>query len=87
MKKLGLAEGTTRKTIQHPVITQRLFVYFVRFVITVCPDSPTLDNPYMTFAFSDRQTIISRLKKIENITYWDITQIGNEIKIDIKKQS
>ena len=87
MKKLGLAEGTTRKTIQHPVITQRLFVYFVRFVITVCPDSPTLDNPYMTFAFSDRQTIISRLKKIENIPYWDITQIGNDIKIDIKKQS
>ena len=87
MKKLGLAEGTTRKTIQHPVITQRLFVYFVRFAITVCPDNPTLDNPYMTFAFSERQTIISRLKKIENITYWDITQIGNEIKIDIKKQS
>ena len=41
----------------------------------------------MTFAFSERQTIISRLKKIENIPYWDITQIGNEIKIDIKKQS
>ena len=86
MKKLGLADGAIKKTILHPVITQRLFVYFVRFAITVCPDSPTLDNPFMVFSFSERQNMISRLKKIENIPYWDISQIGDEIRIDIKKQ-
>lgn len=86
MKKLGLADGAIRKTIQHPVITQRLFVYFIRFAMTVCPDNPTLDNPFMVFSFSERQNMISRLKKIENIPYWDISQIGDEIRIDIKKQ-
>ena len=83
MKKLGLADGAIKKTIIHPVITTGLFVYFIRFVQTITDDR-TLHNPYMIFSFSEEQTIISRLKKIDNIQYWDIAQIGNEITIDLK---
>ena len=83
MKKLGLADGAIKKTIIHPVITTGLFVYFIRFVQTITDDK-TLHNPYMIFSFSEEQTIISRLKKIDNIQYWDIAQIGNEITIDLK---
>ena len=83
MKKLGLADGAIKKTIVHPVITNNLFVYFIRFIQTVSDDK-TLHNPYMIFSFSEEPNIISRLKKIENIQYWDISQIGNEIKIDLK---
>ena len=83
MKKLGLADGTIKKTIIHPVITNNLFVYFIRFIQTISDDK-TLHNPYMIFSFSEEPNIISRLKKIENIQYWDISQIGNEITIDLK---
>ena len=83
MKKLGLADGAIKKTIVHPVITNNLFVYFIRFIQTVSDDK-TLHNPYMLFSFSEEPNIISRLKKIENIQYWDISQIGNEITIDLK---
>ena len=83
MKKLGLADGAIKKTIVHPVITNNLFVYFIRFIQTVSDDK-TLHNPYMIFSFSEEPNIISRLKKIENIQYWDISQIGNEITIDLK---
>ena len=38
----------------------------------------------MIFAFNEEQSIIARLKKIENIQYWDIAQVGSEISIDIK---
>ena len=83
MKKLGLADGAIKKTIVHPVITNNLFVYFIRFILTVSDDK-TLHNPYMIFSFSEEPNIVSRLKKIENIQYWDISQIGNEITIDLK---
>ena len=83
MKKLGLADGAIKKTIVHPVITNNLFVYFIRFIQTVSDDK-TLHNPYMIFSFSEEPNIVSRLKKIENIQYWDISQIGNEITIDLK---
>lgn len=83
MKKLGLADGAIKKTIVHPVITNNLFVYFIRFIQTVSDDK-TLHNPYMLFSFSEEPNIVSRLKKIENIQYWDISQIGNEITIDLK---
>ena len=83
MKKLELADGAIKKTIVHPVITNNLFVYFIRFIQTVSDDK-TLHNPYMIFSFSEEPNIVSRLKKIENIQYWDISQIGNEITIDLK---
>lgn len=83
MKKLGLADGAIKKTIVHPVITNDLFVYFIRFIQTVSGDK-TLHNPYIVFSFSEEQNIIHRLKKIENIQYWDVTQIGNELTIDLK---
>ena len=84
MKKLGLAEGTTKKSIIHPVITDNLFRYFIHFIQQVCPADKTLNNPYMIFSFSEEQSIINRLKKIKNIEYWEITQIGNNITIDLK---
>ena len=84
LKKMGLADGAITKTIVHPVITSNLFVYFIRFVQQVVPGDTTLHNPYMIFAFNEEQSIIARLKKIENIQYWDIAQVGSEISIDIK---
>jgi len=84
MKKLGLAEGSVKKTITHPVITSGLFVYLIRFVQCVEPEDKTLKNPYLYFSFMEEQSIINRLKKIENIAYWNIAQIGNDIRIELK---
>lgn len=84
MKKLGLADGAIKKEILRPVITSRLFIYFIRFVQLVCPEDRTLHNPFIIFGFNEEQSLINRLKKIENIPNWDISQIGNEITIDLK---
>lgn len=83
MKKLGLADGAVKKSIVHPVITNDLFAYYIRFIQTISDDK-TLHNPYIIFSFSEEQNLISRLKRIENIQYWDVTQIGNEITIELK---
>jgi len=84
LKKLGLAEGTVRKQIIHPIIPNELFVYFIRWTQAVCPEDRTLLNPFIKFGFCDNDSLITRLKKVDNISYWDITQIGTDITIDIK---
>ncbi len=84
LKKLGLASGAIKKSIVHPVITSNLFVYFIRFVQVVCPEDKTLHNPYMIYAFNDEDGLINRLKKIDNIQYWDIAQVGRDVTIKLK---
>ena len=45
---------------------------------------PNWGNPYIQFGFMDKETLINRLKKIENIKYWNISQIGDDVTIDLK---
>lgn len=84
LKKLGLLGGAIKKTILHPLVSNELFVYFIRFAQLVCPQDRTLHNPYMKFSFQDEDMLIKRLKDIDNMAYWDITQIGKDITIDLK---
>ncbi len=84
LKKLGLADGASKKQILYPPMTSQLFVYFVRMAMTVYPDLPTLDNPMMVFSFYDKHSLITKLKRVEFIPYWNITQIGENLKIEVK---
>ena len=83
LKKLGLAEGSLVKTILHPVISDNLFVYFVRWTLSV-DSNRTLNNPYFYYSFYDNTSLINRLKKIDLIPYWNISQIGNDVTIELK---
>lgn len=83
LKKLGLADGSLVKTILHPVISDSLFVYFVKWALAVDKDR-TLNNPFFFYSFYDTTGLINRLKKIELIPYWNISQIGNDIMIELK---
>lgn len=84
LKKLGLADGAINKIILHPTVSDNLFVYFVRWALTVEPKNRTLENPYFYFGFYDKDSLISRLKKIELIPYWNINQLGYDIIIELK---
>lgn len=84
LKKFGFADGKIQKTIRAPHISSSLFIYLVRFALSAYPEISTLDNPIFRFSFLDKQSIINRLKTIENISLWDITQVGNEVTITLK---
>ena len=84
LKKFGLADGKIRKSIMAPHISPRLFTYLVKLAVEVYPEEPTLKNPLFKYSFLDNNSIINRLKSIDNISNWDITQIGNDITITLK---
>lgn len=84
LKKFGFASGTLQKEIKAPHLSSALFVYLVKLALTVYPDERTLANPLFRFSFLDNQSIITRLKTIEYIPLWNITQIGSDITITLK---
>lgn len=83
LKKLNLADGKATKEICHPIITGQLFVYFIRWMIFTCPDNRTLENPFAMFGFMDKRSIIERLKKVEYLPLWQISQMGEDVTIDL----
>lgn len=86
LKKLGMADGKIQKSIHAPHISSSLFVYLIKFALSVHPDENNLENRIFHFSFLDHQSIINRLKSIEYIPLWDISQIGNEVTITLKNK-
>lgn len=83
LKKLGLADGKSSKEFSHPVITNQLFVYFIKWMLYTVPQNRTQNNPFMVFSFIDKKTFVSRLKKVEYLSLWNINQIGEDVTIDL----
>ena len=52
--------------------------------MNVYPDDQTLDNPMMVFSFYDKTTLITKLKRVEFMPFWNISQIGENLKIELK---
>ena len=86
LKKLGLADGAVKKQIIYPPISSGLFAYFVKMAMTVYPDQKTLDNPMMAFSFYDKASLISKLKRVEYVSLWNISQVGDEVIIEVKSE-
>ncbi|MDE5790233.1 MAG: DUF1819 family protein [Muribaculaceae bacterium] len=84
LKKFGFADGKIQKSIRTPHISSSLFIYLVKFALSAYPETINLNNPMFRFSFLDNQSIINRLKTIEYISLWDITQIANEVAITLK---
>ena len=83
MKKLGLATGSQTKEIKYPIIGDEIFEILVRLALVIYPDNPTELNSLFQFSFLDTPTLIKKLKSIKFTDKWTITQLGNNIKIEL----
>lgn len=83
MKKLGLATGSQTKEIKYPIIGDEVFEILVRLALSVYPETQTEQNPLFQFSFLDNTSLINMLKSIKFTEKWTISQLGNNIKIEI----
>lgn len=83
MKKLGLATGSQTKEIKYPVIGDEVLDILVRLALAVYPETPTEQNPLFHFSFLDNASMVKMLKSIKFTEKWLITQLGNNIKIEL----
>ena len=83
MKKLGLATGSQTKEIKYPIIGDEVFEILVRLALSVFSDTKTEQNHLFKFSFLDNASLINKLKSIKFTEKWTITQLGNNIKIEL----
>jgi hypothetical protein len=83
MKKLGLATGSQTKEIKYPIIGDEVLEILVRLALSVYPETQTEQNPLFQFSFLDNTSLINKLKSIKFTDKWAITQLGNNIKIEL----
>ena len=83
MKKLGLATGSQTKEIKYPIIGDEVLEILVRLALSVYPETQTEQNPLFQFSFLDNASLINKLKSIKFTEKWTISQLGNNIKIEI----
>ena len=83
MKKLGLATGSQTKEIKYPIIGDEVLEILVRLALSVYPETQTEQNPLFQFSFLDNASLINKLKSIKFTDKWAITQLGNNIKIEL----
>ena len=67
-------------------MTSQLFAYFIRMAMAMFPAQNSLDNPMMVFSLYDKTSLIAKLKRIEFMPFWNITQIGDEVKIEVREK-
>ena len=61
-------------------------VILVRLALAIYPNKPTEENPLFKFSFHDTASLISRMKSIKFTPYWQIEQLGNNIKIELSHE-
>lgn len=84
LKKFDLLEGGVNKEIKHIYLNNELFVYFIRLIFILDPVKSVTDNKYIRYGLASTDTIMERVKKREFEKYWNISFVGNNIKLELK---
>lgn len=82
LKKFGLMAGGQTKTIVHPYLTDKLFILFIYWLISVEPKANILDSSWLKYCFSEKQVFIERLMQRKFSKFIDVNFTGDKLKIE-----
>lgn len=83
LKKLGLAEGSKKKTIKYIHISNEALIIFVCLILNANPEkSNFLENSFLPFSLMSKDEFISRLKQLALKDMLQMTFNGSELKIE-----
>ncbi len=83
LKKLGLAEGGIKKVLQPITLSNLQLLYLARLIGAVNESATVTLDQLLPLSFMDSPTLIGKLKQIELMPYWNLTQIGSDVKIEL----
>ena len=82
LKKFGLLEGGQTKNILHPFLSEKMFVIFVYWIVSVSEKSNIMNSPWLPYGFMENETFIHRLKQRQFAAYFNIYFTGDNLKIE-----
>jgi hypothetical protein len=87
LKKLNLLEGANKKQILPVTIDNNTMVLFVYLIKSINPDNFNfLESEYFQLSLMSKETFLSFAKKVGNMSFWNMTFDGNELKFTLKQK-
>ena len=82
LKKFGLMSGSVNKSIVHPYLSDKMFILFVYWIVSVEPITNIIQSKLLTYSFSDKQVFIDRVLQKKYVKFFNITYTGDKMKIE-----
>jgi hypothetical protein len=81
LKKFNLLEGRISKSIKYPYLTDRSFVFFIYWLLTVESKSNVLESQWLQYSFYEREFFIERVMDKKFSKFLAITFTGDKLQV------
>ena len=82
LKKFGLMEGSVRKRIVHPYLTDELFILFIYWISAKSEKSNLINSPWLPYCFSEKQAFLDRLLQKKFSKYFNVVYTGDKLSVE-----
>lgn len=82
LKKFGLMVGRQQKAIRHPHLTDKMFVYFIYWLVAASESSNLLNSKWFRYSFIEKQTFIDRLMQKRFSKFYNVVYTGDRLNIE-----
>lgn len=82
LKKLNLMEGGLNKTLKTPHLSDKMFVLFVYWLISVEEKSNILNSKWLNYSFMEKKTFVDRLLQKKFSKFYNVTYTGDNLKVE-----
>ena len=82
LKKFGLMEGTSKKTITHHFLSDEMFILLLYWLRAVSEQSNLLKSEWMRYSMSELQPFLDRIMQKQYTKYFNVTYTGDKLQIE-----
>jgi hypothetical protein len=82
LKKFNLLEGSIKKSIKHPYLSDKMFVLFVYWLVSVEDKSNILNSTWLNYSFMEKKTFVDRLLQKKFSKFYNVTYTGDNLKVE-----
>lgn len=81
LKKFNLLEGSASKSIKHPFLSDKLFILFVYWLLSIETKSNILKSLWLQYSFSETEILVERFLRKRFSTFWEVAYTGDKLQI------
>ncbi len=82
IKKFGLVEGTSKKTIRHPFLSDKAFVLLIYWMLAVEESSEILRSRWLIYSFNEMDLLVDRIRQNRFSKFLAIKFTGDRLKVE-----
>lgn len=81
LKKFNLLEGGANKEIKHPFLNDKMFIYFIYWLLSIEKKTNILKSNWLQYSFSETEFFIERALQKKFSKFFEVNYSGDKIQI------